>query len=93
MAKVSKDFTIYTDCWKEHTDIESNVERHSTVNHSIEFVNTINQTHKNTIERCWYLVNFQTPVRNRTRTGISLYLLRFMILRNESGDLIENLIN
>ena len=45
VAKVSKDSTIYTDCWKGYADIKNKFEKHSTVNHSIEFVKTNNQTH------------------------------------------------
>ena len=39
-----------------------------------------------------YAVKAQVLPRNRTNSKIGLYLLRFMLLRNEEGDPLRNLL-
>lgn len=85
--------TLFTDCWKGYSDLSKHFNNHKTVNHSKQFVDPIDGTHTNTIEGCWYAVKAQVPVRNRTKNDISLYLLRFMIVRNEEDDPLIALLN
>jgi transposase-like protein len=84
--------TVYTDCWKGYTGIEAVVDAHCTVNHTRWFKDPETGVHTNTIEGNWAAVKNQIPVRNRTTEGISLYLVRFMILRDEEGDSLLNLL-
>ena len=92
VAHVNGDSTIHTDCWKGYVDVKDICFEHKTVNHSKGFINPLDGTHTNTIEGCWYAIKAQTPVRNRTSSKVCLYLLRFMILRNEEGDPLLNLL-
>ena len=83
---------VYTDCWRGYIGIETVVNAHCTVNHSRWFKDPETGVHTNTIEGNWAALKDQVPVRNRTNSGISLYLVRFMILRNEEGDPLLNLL-
>ena len=93
IAHVDENSTVHTDCWRGYTGVKDIVSEHRTVNHSRGFVNPIDGTHTNTIEGCWYAVKAQVPTRNRTSSSVGLYLLRFMLLRNEEGDPLLNLLN
>ena len=93
VTHVNKDSIVHTDCWKGYTNLKDLVFQHKTVNHSKGFINPIDGTHTNTIEGCWYAVKAQVPIRDRTSSSVGLYLLRFMILRNEKGDPLLNLLN
>lgn len=84
--RINSESTIITDCWKGYNGMNSNFSSHLTVNHSRGFVNRENNACTNTIEGTWFAVKAQVPVRNRTNRSIGLYLLRFMILRNESEE-------
>jgi len=84
---------IYTDCWRGYNGIDAICESHGTANHSKFFKDPSTGVHTNTIERNWYAVKSQVPLRNRAKGGISLYLVRFMIKRNNSGDPLKNLLN
>ena len=83
---------VHTDCWKGYADVHTIVALHKTVNHSKHFVDPVTKTHTNTIESNWNAVKKTVPGRNRTRRGIGLYLVRFMIIRNEEGDRLSNLL-
>ena len=84
--------TIYTDCWKGYNSLENNEFLHRTVNHSKEFVNKDDNTHTNTIEGNWCAIKLQVPLRGRNRDLISLFLVRYMILRNENGNPLLNIL-
>ena len=90
---VNSETSIYTDEWRGYIGLESHFSAHSTVNHSLGFVNPSNGVHTNTIEGNWSAVKAQTPVRCRTRHLVSLYLVRFMILREERENAFKKLIN
>ena len=62
------------------------------MNHTKEFVNSINQCHTNTIEGNWAAIKQQTPPRYRSKNNVDFYLIRYMIQRNEQGDLYSNII-
>jgi len=92
-AATSNDSIIYTDCWRGYNKIDSICESHETVNHSKFFKDPSTGVHTNTIEGNWYAIKSQVPIRSRTKGGISLYLVRFMIKRNDPGDPLINLLN
>ena len=73
---------IYTDCWKGYSDLKNHFTSHATVNHSRYFVDPISRVHTNTIEGNWSAIKRSIPIRCRTQALVSLYLVRFMILRN-----------
>lgn len=89
---IKSDSTLYSDCWKGYCQMGKIFNQHKTVNHSKEFVDSKSGAHTNSIEGTWFAVKQQVPVRNRTSKEIGLFLLRFMILRNEEGDPLEQLI-
>ena len=74
---------IHTDCWKGYNDLKNKFKIHNTVNHSKNFKDPETGVHTNTIEGCWYAVKSSVPIRGRTKDKITLYLTRFMLLRNE----------
>jgi transposase-like protein len=84
--------TIYTDCWKGYNDTEILFNEHYTVNHSISFINLANGVHTNSIEGCWNGIKMHVPPRGRTKAAISLYLVRYMLLRNEESHPLLSLI-
>ncbi|KAF9761402.1 hypothetical protein NGRA_2677 [Nosema granulosis] len=83
---------IYTDCWKEYTGLKNLLNDHSTVNHSKYFKVSITHVHTNTIEGNWFAVKRQTPPRGRTKKTFDLYLVRFILLRNEIRHPLQRLI-
>lgn len=76
---------IYSDCWKGYSKLCTIFKEHRTVNHSKHFVNRETNTHTNTIEGNWSGVKRTIPVRCRTMKLIDIYLLRFMLKRNEGA--------
>ncbi|KAF9762385.1 hypothetical protein NGRA_2060 [Nosema granulosis] len=81
---IHSDTKIHTDCLKEYTGLKHLFNEHSTVNHSKYFKDPITLVHTNTIEGNWFACKIHIPQRRRTTKKIDLYLVRFMILRNES---------
>ena len=79
--------------WKGYVGLKNTFTTHKVMNHSLGFKNPSDGTHANTIEGTWCAVKQQTPLRARTKGQISLYLVRFMILRNDPGDPLINLLN
>ena len=51
----------------------------------MEFVSRGNNVHTNTIEGNWSGMNRNIPLRRRTFSFIKIYLLRFMLPRNNSA--------
>jgi transposase-like protein len=89
---VLPDSNINTDEFKSYNGLNNKFLSHNTVNHTYNYVNPNNGAHTNTIEGNWYGIKVNVPLRGRTKTKINLYLTRFMILRNESGNRLENLL-
>ena len=79
---------IYTDCWKDYIGLEDYFIVNSTVNHSKNFVDPDNLNHTSTIEGNWNGVKMQTPYINQTEGKITLYLMRYMLLRDMSSHLL-----
>ena len=90
---ISNDSILHTDCFKSYNNLKEYFKSHKTVNHSKGFINHHDRTHTNTIEGCWYAIKANVPLRNRTHKDIALFLVRFMIMRNEDGDPLQNLLN
>lgn len=80
---------LYTDCFKSYIGADKYFSTHNTVNHSVGFVDKETGAHTNTIEGNWAAVKAQTPIRCRTDSLISLYLIRYMIKRNTNRPLEE----
>ena len=85
--------TIYSYCWKGNTNLSKEFFKHQTVNHSKHFVNRQTNTHTNTIEGNWSGIKRTIPIRSRTWKLIDIYLLRFMLKRNEGSNSLEVLLN
>jgi len=92
-SHVHEDSIIYTDGWRGYNQVSTICNDHKTVNHSRNFKDPLTGVHTNTIEGNWYAVKSQVPLRNRTKGSVSLYLVRFMLLRNENGDPLVNSLN
>ena len=56
---------------------------HQKVNHSLHFVDKETNTHTITIEGNWCAIKMQVPLRGRTKYLINLFLVRYMLIRNE----------
>jgi transposase-like protein/predicted nucleic acid-binding Zn ribbon protein len=85
---------IHTDGWRGYLGIDSHGYIHRTVNHSVEFRNSVTGVHTNTIEGNWCPLKRSIPIRCRTARQITLYLELFMYRRNNSSiSLFDYLIN
>ncbi|KCZ78676.1 hypothetical protein H311_00290 [Anncaliia algerae PRA109] len=89
---INNESIIYSDGWRGYNQAKSNFKDHLTVNHSLTFVNKENNCHTNTIEGNWSSVKGKINRRFRNIKFIDIYLIRFMINRNESGNCFNNLI-
>ena len=82
-SKVKKESILFTDCWKGYSEINTIGYDHQKANHSIHFVDNQTNTHTNTIEGNLCAIKMQVTLRGRTKTLKNLFLVRFMLLRNE----------
>ncbi|KAG0434517.1 hypothetical protein DMUE_5151 [Dictyocoela muelleri] len=83
---VKMDSVIFFDDLRGYSNIKNFFIDYKVVNHSKEFVSSTTGTHINTIEGCWSAIKISVSFRHRTRKLIDIYLLRFMINRNEKND-------
>ncbi|KAG0421205.1 hypothetical protein DMUE_6305, partial [Dictyocoela muelleri] len=74
---------IFSDCWRGYNSLREYGYIHFTVNHSRNFVDPLTNVHTNTIEGNWCALKRLIPIRCRTRILVKLYLVRYMIVRNE----------
>ncbi|KCZ80256.1 hypothetical protein H312_02346, partial [Anncaliia algerae PRA339] len=77
---VHKDSIIYSTVEKIYWMVEYFL-AHERVNHSVSFIGNLRGVHINTIEGTWSVVKRTISTIHRTKGFISLYLLRFMLLR------------
>ena len=65
--------TVWSDQWAAYNSVASlsNVNRHTTVNHSIEFVNTVTGVHTQNIESYWNRVKVKLKRMKLERAGAS----------------------
>ena len=67
---------VLSDCWKSYSKLSEEGYIHRTVNHSIEFVNSEDGTHTNTIESTWRAVKTSLP---KSGTQKELYTSYFAV--------------
>ena len=87
---------IITDCFKSYAKL-NNFYQHLTVNHSIEYVDSLTGAHTNTIEGTWGAIKYKISPRNRTSSindegvvtmdGINEFLGEFQWRRKNTKDL------
>ncbi|KAG0440236.1 hypothetical protein DMUE_1889, partial [Dictyocoela muelleri] len=90
---VNPESIIFFDGWRGYSGLEHHFSGLLTVNHSVEFDNQLNGVHINTIEGCLSGIKKGISFRNRTRKLVSIYLLRFMLNRNEKERVFDVLLN
>jgi len=90
---IAEDSVLYTDGWKGYVDLSSHFKDHKTVNHSKNFKDPKTGVHTNTIEGSWCGIKMHVPFRGRTRQEVNLYLVRYMMLKNEEGHPLDRVIN
>ena len=61
--------TIYSDCWKAYSSLNTEGFSHLTVNHSVNFVDPETGTHTNTIKSTWRALKKSLP-KNCTTKGL-----------------------
>jgi transposase-like protein len=77
---------VYTDMWKAYDGIEDKLGlSHFTVNHSVEFKNSITGVHTNTIEGYWNGIKLCLAPRNRTKDAIGPHLHEHIWRRKNRG--------
>ncbi len=84
---------IYNNSWGGYRIVIKNFSNYLKLNHSKEFVNSESGANTNKIEGNWCGIRLQVPYKCRTHTLINIYLLRYMILRNENGNPLIALLN
>ena len=80
-AHVQPGTVIHSDCWASYRRVSSltNVASHSTVNHSIEFVNPVTGAHTQHIESYWNRIKIKLKrMRGVTEDQLPSYLDEFM---------------
>ena len=66
---------------------------HKTVNHLKEFLNKVGNVHTNTVEENGSGLKRNKPYRNRTASLVRIYLLRYMLWRNQPTPMLKNLLD
>ncbi|KCZ81133.1 hypothetical protein H312_01425, partial [Anncaliia algerae PRA339] len=77
---VLKDSIIYSDSWKAYNNLYK------------YFKDPLTGVCTNTIEGNWSSLKLTIPKKHRSKDYISLYLVKYMITRNETGPFLINLI-
>ena len=69
--------TIVSDCWKGYVNLDKYRFEHKTVNHSVEFVNSVGFD-TNKIEGQWRQMKASLPTHGRKKEHYSSYLAEFI---------------
>ncbi|XP_076545706.1 uncharacterized protein LOC117611040 [Osmia lignaria lignaria] len=69
---------IYSDCWKAYAEINKDVYKHYTVNHSANFVDPETGVHTQNIERLWREIRGNIPLYGRKECHFNYYLAEFI---------------
>lgn len=86
VENVEKNSIIYSDSWKGYKNLKNHFLDHLKVNHSLNYKDPITMVHTNTIEGNWSGSKINIPFKKRSKEDIKVYLVRYMILRNNSTD-------
>ena len=89
---INKNSTIFSDCWKGYNNVKNYFSNHLLVNHSKWFKDPISGVHTNTIEGNWRSIKYNVPPRCRTTNLVSLYLVKYMLIRNDKNLAFSNFI-
>ena len=92
-AYIKEDSVVYTDGWRAYNNLSAHFEDHGVVNHSENFKDPVTGVHTNTIEGSWAGVKLHVPFRGRTKDKVSLYLVRYMLIKNDTGHPLARLLN
>ena len=84
IKNVDRNSTLYGDSWKGYKNIMNNFINHLTVNHSQNYKDPITGCHTNTIEGNWAGIKMHIPPSGNFKDRIHMYLVRYMLLRNET---------
>jgi transposase-like protein len=83
---------IHSDCWRAYDRLCEIFFQHKKVNHSENFVDSINGIHTNTIEGNWCGVKSQIVNTHKTRKFVEIYLIRYTLRRNYKEKMFEMLL-
>ncbi|KAG0422236.1 hypothetical protein DMUE_6225 [Dictyocoela muelleri] len=92
LLSIKKNTIIYSDCWRGYTNLNNLGFEHKTVNHSRNFVEPSSGVHTNTIEANWSALKRTIPIQHKRSKFLKIYLLRFMLKRNEGDDFLIKII-
>lgn len=85
---------VLTDMWRGYSGITTNLGlEHHQVNHSVEFVNSVDGTTTNTIEGTNNAIKFLIKPRNRTEENIEGFLHEFIWRRKHENNTWDGFVN
>lgn len=91
---VAEGSVVHTDLWRGYAALEEHTGlRHLSVNHSVEFVDSLTGVHTNTVEGTNFAIKRQIPIRCRVRSGIEDHLAEFAWRRRNNDMLWEAFIH
>ena len=85
VQNIDSNSILYSDCWKGYKKIIERFAKHLTVNHSKNYKDPTTGCHTNTIEGNWAGIKMHIPSAGKSKERIHLYLVRYMLLRNETS--------
>jgi transposase-like protein len=91
-SNLNPESTVLSDCWKGYSSLNDIFSEHKTVNHSKHFKDPESGVHTNTIEGSWAGIKMHVPLVGRTKDRVNLYLVRYMLLKNEKYHPLKALI-
>ena len=81
---------IISDCWKSYIKLQEEGYIHGTVNHSIEFVNSITGDHTQNIESTWRAVKRSLPRSGTVKSLYESYFAEFIFRRKYFNESVEH---
>ena len=93
ISYVDPNSEIRTDKWNGYSNLKDHFSSHETVNHSLYYKDPVTNVHTNTIEGSWAGIKMHIPPRGRTKTLITMYLIRYMIIKNENEAPFKAILN
>lgn len=83
---INSESGIYSDYFKNHTNLNRNFKNHNTVNHSLWLVNPIFGVNTNTFEQNWADVKIIYWLEKESKKYITLNLRKYMLKMNPPVD-------